>query len=309
MSSSLKKQEYAKRFRSYLQKYSKALIVNCDNVGSKQFQDIRRTIRSHSIILMGKNTMIKKILNLYIEETGDKSWECLHDLLVGNLGIIFTNGDLNDLRAEISKFKVGAAARVGATAPCDVTVPAGGTGMDPSATSFFQALNIPTKINKGTVEIVSDVQVIKTGDKVTSSQAALLAKLGIKPFSYGLIAVYVYENGSIFDPKILDITDSDMAASAMAAIQNVAALSMATHVPTLPAVPHLLINGYKNVLAIALATDYSFPKADKVKEMLLNPGAFAVAAPAAAAAAPAAAAKKPEPESEEDEDMGFSLFD
>ena len=50
-----------------------------------------------------------------------------------------------------------------------------------------QALNIPTKINRGTVEIVSDVALITKGEKVGGSEATLLAKLGIKPFSYGLV--------------------------------------------------------------------------------------------------------------------------
>jgi hypothetical protein len=53
------------------------------------------------------------------------------------------------VKAEIAKYKVGAPARVGLVAPNDVTIPAGGTGMDPSQTSFFQALAIATKINKG----------------------------------------------------------------------------------------------------------------------------------------------------------------
>ena len=56
-----------------------------------------------------------------------------------------------------------------------------------SALGCWQALNIPTKINKGTVEITTDVHLIHTGTKVGSSEATLLAKLGIKPFSYGLI--------------------------------------------------------------------------------------------------------------------------
>ena len=51
----------------------------------------------------------------------------------------------------------------------------------------LQVLNIPTKINKGTVEITSNVALIKAGEKVGASEATLLAKLGIKPFSYGLI--------------------------------------------------------------------------------------------------------------------------
>lgn len=55
----------------------------------------------------------------------------------------------------------------------------------------MQVLNIPTKINKGTVEITSNVALIKAGEKVGASEATLLAKLGIKPFSYGLIVKFV----------------------------------------------------------------------------------------------------------------------
>ena len=70
-------------------------------------------------------------------------------------------------------------------------------------------LNIPTKINKGTVEIVTPVELIMKGDKVGSSEAALLSKLAIRPFSYGLVVVSVYDNGSVFSPKVLDLTEDD----------------------------------------------------------------------------------------------------
>ena len=46
------------------------------------------------------------------------------------------------LRDEITKYKVGAPARVGLVAPNDVMVPAGNTGLDPSQTSFFQVRRI-----------------------------------------------------------------------------------------------------------------------------------------------------------------------
>jgi large subunit ribosomal protein LP0 len=42
-----------------------------------------------------------------------------------------------------------------------VFVPAGPTGMDPSQISFFHALQISTKINKGQIEITKDYQVNK----------------------------------------------------------------------------------------------------------------------------------------------------
>jgi hypothetical protein len=65
----------------------------------------------------------------------------------------------------------------------------------------------------GTIEIVSDVHLIKAGDKVGASEAALLGKLGVKPFKYGLEIVKVYESGSLFEPAVLEITGKPPAAT------------------------------------------------------------------------------------------------
>ncbi|MEW5299687.1 MAG: hypothetical protein WDW38_004260 [Sanguina aurantia] len=306
-----KKEAYHEKLCKMLETFDKAFIIGADNVGSNQFQLIRKGLRPDSIILMGKNTMMKRSIRLYCEQSGDDKWACVLDELVGNVGIVFTTADLNGVKVEINKYKVGAPARVGLTAPDDVMVKAGATGMDPSQTSFFQALGIATKINKGTIEIVSDVHLIRAGDKVGPSQATLLAKLGIKPFKYGLVLVKVYESGSLYDCAVLDITDEIVLEKVMAGIANVAALSLAANFPTLASVPHSLINGYKNVLSISLATEYTYPLAQKVKDYLADPSKFASsAAPAAAAAAAPAAAKKEEVKEEsEEEDMGFDLFD
>ena len=50
--------------------------------------------------------------------------------------------------------QVQAPARAGALAPLDVKIPAQTTTLGPEKTSFFQALQIPTKITKGTIEIL-----------------------------------------------------------------------------------------------------------------------------------------------------------
>lgn len=308
-----KKENYDARLCSMLDEYERAFLVFADNVGSNQMMNIRAGLRPDSVVLMGKNTMMRRSIREYVERTGNTQVESLLPLLKGNVGIVFTKGELAAVRDEIAKYKVGAPARVGLVAPIDVIVPPGNTGLDPSQTSFFQVLNIATKINKGTVEIISDVQLVKAGEKVGSSEAALLSKLGIKPFSYGLVIRQVYENGSVYDPKVLDLTDDDLANSFSAGVATVAALSLGANYPTLVSIPHSIINSYKNVLAVSIATEYSFPLADKVKEYLADPSKFAAAAPAAAASggsAPAAAAAPvEEEEEEEEEDMGFSLFD
>ncbi|TVT98843.1 hypothetical protein EJB05_55823 [Eragrostis curvula] len=310
-----KKIAYDKKLCQLLDEYTKVLVAVADNVGSKQLQDIRRGLRGDSVVLMGKNTLIRRCIKVYAEKTGNTDFDELSKLLVGNVGLIFTKGDLKEVREEVAKYKVGAPARVGLVAPVDVVVPPGNTGLDPSQTSFFQVLNIPTKINKGTVEIITPVELIKKGDKVGSSESALLAKLGIRPFSYGLVITNVYDGGSVFSPEVLDLTEEDLIEKFATGVSMVASLSLALSYPTLAAAPHMFINGYKNVLAVAVETDYSYPHADKIKEYLKDPSKFAVAAPVAAAAgggtaaAPKEEEKKDEPAEESDDDMGFSLFD
>jgi len=220
---------------------------------------------------------------------------------------------LSAIKEKILANRVAAPARAGAFAPGDVWVPAGNTGMEPGKTSFFQALGVPTKIARGTIEIVSDLKLIEAGSKVGASEASLLNLLNISPFTYGMTIQQVYDAGQCFSADVLDITSEQLLNSFSSAIQTVTAISLAANYPTLPSVMHSLINGYKKVLAVAVETDYSWPEIEELKDRIANPDAYAAAAPAAAAATPAAAeaaAAAPAEEAEEsDDDMGFGLFD
>merc|ERR1712172_166073 len=293
-----------------LDEYPKCFIMGADNVGPKQMQQIRISLRGQAVVLMGKNTMMRKAIRGHMEN--NPNLERLLPHIKNNVGFVFTKEDLTYVRDLLLSNKVRAPAKAGALAPLDVIVPAQNTGMGPEKTSFFQALSIPTKITRGTIEIVNDVHLIKTGDKVGMSEATLLNMLKISPFTYGLVVQKVYDAGSVFDPEILDISDDDLRARFMDGVANVAALSLGIGYPTVASAPHSLVNGMKNLLAVAAATEITFKEAEMVKAFLENPDAFAaVAAPAAAAAgaaapAAAAAAKEPEPEPESsDDDMGM----
>jgi len=306
------KSNYFLKIIQLLDDYPKCFIVGADNVGSKQMQTIRLSLRGKAVVLMGKNTMMRKAIRGHLEN--NPALEKLLPHIKGNVGFVFTKEDLAEVRDMLLSNKVPAAARAGAIAPCGVTVPAQNTGLGPEKTSFFQALGITTKISRGTIEILSDVQLIKTGDKVGASEATLLNMLNISPFSYGLLIQQVYDNGSVYSPEVLDITEAALHARFLEGVRNIASVCLQIGYPTLASIPHSIVNGYKRVLAVALETEYSFPLADKVKDFLADPSAFVVAAPVAAAevaAAPAAAAKEEvkEESEESDDDMGFGLFD
>lgn len=306
------KNKYFEKIIQYFDEYPRLFIVGADNVGSSQMQKIRISLRGSAVILMGKNTMMRKAIRGHLEK--NPNLEKLLPHIVENIGFVFTKQDLSFVRDKLQDNKVAAPAKAGAIAPCDVVLPAQVTALGPEKTSFFQALQIPTKITKGTIEIINDVNLIKKNDKVGASEATLLNMLNISPFSYGLSVRQVYDNGSVFDPSILDIKPEDLRAKFVEGVRNVAAISLQIGYPTVASVPHSIANGFKKLLAIAVTTDIEFEQAKSLKEYLKNPGKFAAAAPAAAkpaAAAPAAkAAEKEKPkEEEEDEDMSLGMFD
>ncbi|KAK4313988.1 hypothetical protein Pmani_014702 [Petrolisthes manimaculis] len=303
------KANYFTKIIQLLDEYSRCFIVGADNVGSKQMQEIRIALRGYAVVLMGKNTMMRKAIRGHLET--NPNLEKLLPHIVNNVGFVFTNEDLVEVRDKLLANKKRAPARPGAIAPCPVTIPSQNTGLGPEKTSFFQALQIPTKISRGTIEIVNDVQLMKEGDKVGASEATLLNMLNISPFTYGLVVQQVFDQGTVFSPKVLDITDEDLLKSFQKGVANVASVSLSIGYPTVVSVPHSIVNGFKRLLAVAAVTDITFKEAEALKEYLADPSKFAVAAAPVAAVeeAPKKEEPKEEEEEESDEDFGMGLFD
>jgi len=306
-----KKTEYFDKLHKLLQDNSRILIVSCDNIGSSHMQKIRRELRGKAVLLMGKNTMIRKVIRLHLEEHPE--WESLLSWITGNIGLVFTNDpDLKKIRDICLATKVPAAAKSGIKAPSDVIIPKGITTLEPTKTSFLQALNIASKINRGTIEILQDVHLIKKGDKVGSSESTLLQMLDIRPFEYGLQMVAVYDEGSAVDASFIEMSDDVILSKFLVGVGNVACVSLGINFPSLASFPHVVMNGFKNLLSIVLATEYSFDQAEIFKQMAANPGAYAVqSAPVESTGGPSTQPEPEEPppvEEEEDEAVEFDLF-
>ncbi|TVY84986.1 60S acidic ribosomal protein P0 [Lachnellula suecica] len=310
---SANKAGYFDKLKGLLEEYSSIFIVTVDNVSSQQMHEIRVALRGEGVVLMGKNTMVRRAVKGFLADTPE--YERLLPFVKGNVGFVFTNSDLKQIRDKILANKVAAPARAGAVAPADVYIPAGNTGMEPGKTSFFQALGVPTKIARGTIEITSDLKLVEAGSKVGASEATLLNMLNISPFTYGMGISQVYDQGNTFPPSVLDIEESQLLKSFSSAITTIAAISLATNFPTLPSVMHSVVNSYKKVLAVAVETAYSWPEIEELKDRIANPDAYASAGPAAATeAAPAEAAAEEtadkDSEAEDSDGEGFGgLFD
>jgi len=288
--------------------FQKCIFVNVDNVTSKQICVMRKELRAIGAqMVMGKNTLMKAAIQQLIDSDEEKNIQRPHLKLIQNqlklnTGMIFSNSDLSNIKGVLDSQVREAPARIGILAPADVTVPAGPTGMDPKQTSFFQALNIQTKIVKGQVEIVNDVKVITEGEKITPGQSALLDKLKIRPFEYKMHIKNVLDNGKIYPAAVLSITNDSVLAAFVRSAENLTAVSLAAGYSTSVSVHHSILNAFKNLACASFASGFSFKEADALKSR----AGSSVAAPASNAPVAAAATKAPEPVKEEeiDVDMG-----
>ncbi|KGQ11932.1 hypothetical protein BB8028_0002g15710 [Beauveria bassiana] len=302
---------YFDKLKGLLEEYKSIFIVEIDNVTSQQMHEIRHSLRGKGVVLMGKNTMVRRALKGFINDTPE--YERLLPYVKGNVGFVFTNDDLKEIRDIVLANRVAAPARAGALAPIDVWVPAGNTGMEPGKTSFFQALNVPTKIARGTIEITTDLKLVEKGLKVGPSEATLLNMLNISPFTFGMGIAQVYDQGQCFDASVLDVGEEQLLKTLTSCITSIASISLAINFPTLPSVMHSVVNAYKNLISVAIETEISWPEIDELKDRIANPDAYASAAPAAAATGAAAEAPKEAAKEEseaEDSDADFGgLFD
>lgn len=225
-------------------------------------------------MVMGKNTLMRAALTAAKVKPQSGDWDYAVrkdewyenpniDRIVGqlrkNTNLIFSNGDLGEVKAVLDSVVRPSPAKAGMIAPDDVSIPAGATGLDPKQTGFFQSLQIQTKIVKAQIDIIADKQVIWKGDKIGQTEAQLLDKLKIYPFEYKMEVKKVLQDGSLFDAAVLDLSDAVIKQKFQAAILVQSSLALGLGIPTQSSAPHSIINGFKNLVAVSVVTDYSFP--------------------------------------------------
>lgn len=172
--------------------------------------------------------------------------------LKDKVALIFSDASIYELKSLIESNKIPTEARVGALSPVDFAVPAGPTGLDPSQINFFHALNISTKIVKGQIEITKDFKVCTVGKKVKASEAALLKKLNLRPFEYGMKLIDVYDNGCILPQSVFSINPASLLTRFQTGIKNLAGLSLEAGYPIEATVPLIIANSFKNIAALSL---------------------------------------------------------
>ena len=202
-----KKQEVT-QFVDLLRDYPIVGIVDLERLPAPQLAKMRKQLRGDVHIRLTK----KRLLKLAIEQMkGDKPGvEQLLQYLGGIPAVLFAKENPFKLYKTLQRSKSPAPAKAGQKAPRELMVPAGPTPFAPGPIiSELGKVGIKAGIDQGKVVIKADSVVAKEGQVISAELASILLRLGIEPMEIGLNLVAVYENGMIYEQKLLAVDEKE----------------------------------------------------------------------------------------------------
>jgi large subunit ribosomal protein L10 len=211
-----------------IESYDSIGIVNIAGIPSRQLQKMRRNIHGTAELRVSRNTLMVRAL-----EKVDEGLEDLTGYISGQVGLICTNANPFGLYKELEASKTAAPINAGEVAPNDIVIPEGDTGMDPGQfVGELQAVGADARIQEGSIQVLSDSQVLDAGEVVDDQLANVLSELGIEPKEVGLDLQAVFSDGVLFEPDELELDAEQYQADIEAATARAQNLSINAVYPT-----------------------------------------------------------------------------
>ncbi|MHA1629809.1 MAG: 50S ribosomal protein L10 [Candidatus Heimdallarchaeota archaeon] len=242
-----------------LQQYKNIGITRVENISSKTIQRLRHDLRNEAVLKVAKNTLMR----LAIEELAqkDKGLKKLLKYIQGSCAFILTNDNPFRVANYLEKKKIPTAAKEGQIAPNDIMITARDTGFAPGPViGELQSVGLKTRIEGGTIKIIEDAVVCKTGEKVSRTLANVLNRLGVEPFAAGLSVDAIYENGAIIEHDKLIVDFDEILNNLTKASRDAYALSLEIAFPTKETISELIAKTRRHALTLALESNFITPE-------------------------------------------------
>jgi len=171
--------------RNAVEEYPSVCVFRHHNLRNELFKDLREQLKDTSKIVMGSNKVLQVALG---KTSADELRTNLHQLssrLAGQVGLLFTNMTKDETIQTLGEVEHEDFARAGNPAAHDFSLTAGplSNAAGPLPHTLEPQLRkhgLPTKLNKGVVELLADHTVCRKGQLLDPNQAALLRVFGIK---------------------------------------------------------------------------------------------------------------------------------
>lgn len=210
---------------SLLNKYKVIGIGDLNNFPANLLHKLRKDLFNVEFKVTNKN-----ILKFALEKTNNKDIE---NILPNQPILILSSDDAFNLYNKIKKNKARSKAKVGMTAPDDIVVPEGDTGLPPGpALSDLKKVGIKAQVKGSTIAITQDTTIAKAGDEITEDIVSTLSKLGIKPVELMLNVSGIKEDSVIYKTDVLDIDADEIYNDLVKGLQESIALGVEISYPT-----------------------------------------------------------------------------
>ena len=245
------KKTEVKNIAKLINEYNIIGILNLSKLPASQAQNIKRNVRDHILI----KTVKKKLIHKAIDTAKDnkKGLDKLNEIDVAIPAIIFSNMNPFKLFSTLKKSKEKTYAKAGDTAPFDIIVPAGDTGIPPGpAIGNLTKVGIKASIQGSSIKIIADSKVISEGEVISAELADILQLVDIKPMEIGINLTALYENGTIFEKETLDLNLDEYKSQIEKAYTSSFNLAFNSGYPTKEVMPALIGEAHKNALNLAV---------------------------------------------------------
>ncbi len=249
-----RKAKFIGELKEYLQKYRYFMLAGITGLPTSVIKESRRLLYQRgSILKVIKNTLFL----IALKEVGKYS-DQFKDALRGQNAVIFTNENPFEIILFLDKQKILREARPGDIATKEILIPAGNTGIPPGpAISLFNKLNIPIRVQEGSIWVARDTIVAKPGDVITPELADLLNKLGMKPIESKLNIKLIAMDGRVAKPDEVELDPKLVAEKLRVAHSQAFNLAFNAALP-IPQIISMLV-AKAHLQAMAVAVEASIP--------------------------------------------------
>ncbi len=195
------KQREVDELSDFLATYDSVGVVDITGIPSRQLQEMRSELHGTAALRVSRNTL----LELALDEAGG-GFDRLTEFVGGQVGLIGTNDNSFGLYQQLEASKTSAPINAGETAPSDIVIPEGDTGVDPGPfVGQLQTVGANARIDQGSITVMEDSTVLEAGEEVSADLSNVLGELGIEPKEVGLDLRGVFADGVLFEPEDLEL--------------------------------------------------------------------------------------------------------
>ncbi|XP_027163210.1 mRNA turnover protein 4 homolog [Coffea eugenioides] len=181
------KENIVNSIREAIEKYDSVYVFTFENMRNLKFKEFREKLKSSCRFFLGSNKVMQVALGRSVADELRPGIHKISKLVRGDSGLCFTNLPKEEVQRLFNEYEEYDFARTGTLATEKVELNEGPLDqftheMEP----FLRKQNMPVRLNKGVIELLSDCVVCEEGRPLSPESARILRLLGIKMATFRL---------------------------------------------------------------------------------------------------------------------------